>query len=118
MKAGEIADSAKEVAQGQIIIELSDGAQVDTSGFWVRENKKGEPILVIKAARKLTDSWIKVDEKPPSIDQPFIGWHESEGLVICGPYVGHWSPEEIQENLRLKRFTDWQSIERPAKALD
>ena len=54
MKATEIIDSVLECANQSIVVELPNGVRMVTTGYAYGENKRGEPILIIKAGRKLT----------------------------------------------------------------
>ena len=73
---------------------------------------------VVVINRGFSMKWIKVSEVAPPIEDKFLGWHEAEGAVICGAFIGSgWTDEAIKENLRLKRFTHWAVIEEPEVGL-
>ena len=53
MKANDIIDVAIEYSGRAIIIEMPNGDQVTTTGYAHGSNKKGEPVLIIRAGKKL-----------------------------------------------------------------
>lgn len=53
MKAGELTDTTIAQPKSQIVIELPNGQRIATNDYWHGRNGKGEPIIVIKAGRKL-----------------------------------------------------------------
>lgn len=54
MKCNEIIDSVIESANQPLIVEMPNGVQMVTTGYMYGTNKRGEPVLVIKAGRKIT----------------------------------------------------------------
>lgn len=54
MKSGEITDATIESSDHPMIVELPNGIQMVTTGYLYGHNKRGDPVLIIKAGRKLT----------------------------------------------------------------
>lgn len=53
MKAGEIIDAAIQENKSDIVIELPNGQRIATTGYYHSDNKRGEPVIVITAGRKV-----------------------------------------------------------------
>lgn len=51
MKAEAITNSTIEIPKAKIIIELPNGKMVAATGFIIRGDQFGEPIIIIKAPR-------------------------------------------------------------------
>lgn len=54
MKCNDIVDAVMESANLPLIVEMPNGVQMVTTDYEHGENKRGEPVLIIKAGRKLT----------------------------------------------------------------
>lgn len=54
MKLEELTDISIELPKAQIVIELANGQRVSTSEYYHDDNKRNEPIIVIKAGRKIS----------------------------------------------------------------
>ena len=54
MKAEALTDSTIELPKSRIVIELPNGQRTAATGFVIRTDRRGEPIIVIKYGRKLT----------------------------------------------------------------
>jgi hypothetical protein len=51
MKAGEIVDAAITESNSPLIIEMPNGQQITTSGYSYGTDKRGDPVLIIKAGK-------------------------------------------------------------------
>lgn len=54
MKAEALTDSTIELPKANIVVELPNGQRSSATGFWVRQDKNGKPIIVIKSGRPLS----------------------------------------------------------------
>jgi len=54
MKADKIIDACIEYSGKPVVVELPNGVQMVTTDYSHGYNKKGEPVLIIHAGRKLT----------------------------------------------------------------
>lgn len=54
MKAEALTDSTIELPKANVVIELPNGHRTTATGFWVRQDKNGKDIIVIKSGRNLT----------------------------------------------------------------
>ena len=54
MKCHEITDATIEMGNQSLVVEMPNGVQMVTNDYTFGENKRGEPVLIIKAGRKLT----------------------------------------------------------------
>jgi len=52
MKAGDLTDITIEESRVPVVVEMPDGKQVTTTGYYCGSNKRGEPVLVICAGKK------------------------------------------------------------------
>lgn len=53
MKLGELTDVSLELPKAQIVIELPNGQRMATGEYYHDSNKRNEPIIVIKAGKKI-----------------------------------------------------------------
>lgn len=51
MRAGEIVDAAIAESNRPLIIELPNGQQITTNGYDYGTDKRGNPVLIIKAGK-------------------------------------------------------------------
>ena len=51
MKANALTDTTTELPKAQVLIELSNGQMLPTTGFIIRKDKHGEPTIIIKASK-------------------------------------------------------------------
>ena len=54
MKIGELTDTSIEEPKSPVVIELSNGQRISTNDYYHCSDKAGNPVIVIKAGRKLT----------------------------------------------------------------
>ena len=54
MKVEALTDISMELPKANIVIELPNGQRTTATGYWVREDKNGRDIVVIKSGRKLS----------------------------------------------------------------
>ena len=52
MKAGEIIDAVIEERGSPIVVEMPNGQQITTIGYEHGTDKRGNPVLIIKAGKK------------------------------------------------------------------
>ena len=52
MKAGEIIDAAIEGSKCPIVIEMPDGKQITSTGYYHSSDKRGDPVIVIIAGKR------------------------------------------------------------------
>jgi hypothetical protein len=53
MKAGELTDSTIEMPKANIVIELPNGQSTAVTGFWVRQDRNGKDVIIIKSGRNI-----------------------------------------------------------------
>lgn len=53
MKGGELVDVGIQEQNSQVVIELQNGQRIATNRYYHDISKRGEPIIVIQAGRKL-----------------------------------------------------------------
>ncbi len=53
MKVGELIDVAIDEPKSQLIVELHNGQRIATNSYYHSEDKSGNPVIVIKAGRKI-----------------------------------------------------------------
>jgi hypothetical protein len=54
MKIGDLVDIAIQDAEKPLVIVTANGVEMVTTGWTYSTNKRGEPVIAIKAGRKLT----------------------------------------------------------------
>ena len=53
MKAEALTDSTLDLPKARIVVELPNGHKATATGFIIREDDRGDPVIIIKAGRKL-----------------------------------------------------------------
>ena len=53
MKAKALTDATIELPEAYIVVELPNGQRSSATGYWVRKDENGKPIIVIKSGRNL-----------------------------------------------------------------
>lgn len=53
MKARELIDITIELASARVVVELPNGQQIAVTGYVLRDDPRGAPLIVLKTGKKL-----------------------------------------------------------------
>ena len=63
--------------------------------------------------RPATMIWTKTADALPPLGVRFVGWHETDGLVVSGRFTGSWDDDTMRASMVGHRITHWMLVPPP-----